>query len=344
MATTLADPVSFTIPDLHSITPFVGAFNPHYAKVASESSAWIDKFPVLTEKQRLSYISASCQLLTGHTYPYADEERFRIVCDFICILYICDEITDDQTGSGARKSGDTLYNAMKSLDYDDGSVLCKLVHEFNVRLLERCRPVTHSRFVEYWRKYLTAVTREAGLRERGEILDPESYEKLRREGSSVRVCLVIAGYASGIDLPDEIFEHPAMMTMHLTITDMVCWSNDLYSYNREQSTGHGANNVLTVLMKHKGLTLQGAAGYVGEYWKVLCKRYLDAKNNLPSWGEIIDEDVARYVKNIEHWVIGSMNWSFVIPRYFGAERHEVKKTRVVLLSPSQIVDKDAPDY
>ncbi|KAI0325771.1 terpenoid synthase [Cubamyces sp. BRFM 1775] len=336
MAAATAEPMTFTIPDLHAMTPFVGSFSPHYAKVVSESSAWAARFPVLTEKQRVSYIDAASQLLAAHTYPYADEERFRGICDFMCILFMCDEITDDQNGEGAQKSGVTLYNAMKSLDYDDGSALCKLVHEFNVRLLERCGPVTHRRFVEYWEMYLAAVTREAELRERGEILDPESYKKLRREGSSVRVCLVIAGYALGIDFPDEIFEHPAMMAMHLAITDMVCWSNDLYSYNREQSMGHGCNNVLTVLMKHKGLTLQGAVDYVGEYWKTLIDRYLNAKKNLPSWGEKIDEDVARYAKGIEHWVIGTLDWSFEMPRYFGAERLEVKETRVVLIRPSQV--------
>lgn len=65
------------------------------------------------------------------------------------------------------------------------------------------------------------------------MLDPAAYETLRRENSAVRFCCGLAGYALGIDLPDEIVEHPAFMAMHLSTVDMVCWSN-------VSATGSGA--------------------------------------------------------------------------------------------------------
>ena len=84
---------------------------------------------------------------------------------------------------------------------------------------------TFQRFISYWKLYLNAVTREAQLREHGEVLDLDLFEKLRRDYSSVSVSLVISGYALGIDLPDEVFNHPAFTTMYLAATDMVCMSN-----------------------------------------------------------------------------------------------------------------------
>ena len=48
---------------------------------------------------------------------------------------------------------------------------------------------------------------------------------LRRENSAVRFCFGMFGFTLGLDLPDEIFEHPIMMRLHLAAVDMVCWSN-----------------------------------------------------------------------------------------------------------------------
>ena len=114
---------------------------------------------------------------------------------------------------------------------------------------------------------------------------------------------------------------------------------DLYSYNMEQAMGHTTNNVMTVLMQHKGLDLQGASDYVGVYFKGLIDRFLEAKGSLPSWGVKIDGEVGQYAMAMESWVIGNLNWSFETQRYFGHARQEIKRTRVVHLYPRRVEEK-----
>lgn len=99
----------------------------------------------------------------------------------------------------------------------------------------------------------------------------------------------------------------------------------------EQSKGHRGNNILTVLMKAKGISLQQAANVVGEHSAKLMKDLEDAKKCLPSWGTRVDTDVARYIRALEDWVIGNLEWSFKTVRYFGPTHDEIKKTRVVAL-------------
>ncbi len=43
----------------------------------------------------------------------------------------------------------------------------------------------------------------------------------------------------------------------------------------------------------------------------------------------MDNDVHKYIFSVAKWYIGNLVWSFETPRYFGAERDEVKKTLVV---------------
>jgi len=99
----------------------------------------------------------------------------------------------------------------------------------------------------------------------------------------------------------------------------------------EQSKGHRGNNILTVLMEAKGISVQQAADVVGERSVKLMKDLNDSKKRLPSWGARVDADVARYIGALEDWIIGNLEWSFKSARYFGPTHDEVKKTRVVVL-------------
>ncbi|KAI0360074.1 terpenoid synthase [Trametes cingulata] len=331
---------SFVLPDLHAVTPFKGSFNPFYVEAAAESSEWVNSYRILSDRKRAFFLQGGSELLCAHAYPYADHERLRTTCDFVNLLFTVDEISDDQNGKDAHGTGLIFYNSMRDQDYDDGTTLCKMTKEFTARLLKHCGPLTYRRFIKHCKDYIEAVAVEAELRERGEVLDLDAYQTLRRENSAVRFCFGLAGYALGIDLPDEIVEHPAFMAMHLSTVDMVCWSNDLYSYNMEQAMGHTTNNIITVLMQHKGLDLQGAADYVGVHFKKLVDTFLDAKKRLPSWGPKIDDEVAQYAMAMEKWVIGNLNWSFETQRYFGHARHEVKRTLVVHLYPRRLEEAD----
>lgn len=100
-----------------------------------------------------------------------------------------------------------------------------ILSRFQERLFPRMGPACYRRFVDHVENYINAFVKEAEYREKNVVLDMASYEILRRENSAVRCCFGLFGYVLGLDLPDEIFEHPDMMAMHLAAVDMVCWSN-----------------------------------------------------------------------------------------------------------------------
>ena len=81
------------------------------------------------------------------------------------------------------------------------------------------------RFLEHCEDYIEAISKEAEYRERDEVLNMERYETLRRENSAVRLCFMLAMYALGVDLPDEVFEDSTFMTVYFAACDLVCWAN-----------------------------------------------------------------------------------------------------------------------
>ena len=121
---------SFYLPDLLSLSvQFKGSTNPHWEKAAAESIAWVNSYNILTDRKRAFFTQCSIELLMSHTYPFASYDEFRTCCDFANLLFVIDEVSDEQNGEDARKMGSVCLNAIRHVDWDDGSALAKMTKE-----------------------------------------------------------------------------------------------------------------------------------------------------------------------------------------------------------------------
>lgn len=79
----------------------------------------------------MEFILGSNELLASLTYPQAGYDTFRTCCDFLNLLFVIDEISDDQSGEGARLTGKVFLNAIRDSECTDGSesVLAKMTRE-----------------------------------------------------------------------------------------------------------------------------------------------------------------------------------------------------------------------
>lgn len=92
----------------------------------------------------------------------------------------------------------------------------------------------------HWKDYCAAVVTEAELRERGEVLDIDSFIALRRENSAVRLCFSLIESCCGTDLPTEVFEDATFMEIYWAAVDHVCWTNVSLTNSK---SGGGSNCV-----------------------------------------------------------------------------------------------------
>jgi len=258
------------------------------------------------------------------------------------LLFVVDELIDDQDGKDALTTGNIFLNAMQDDIWNDQSVFSKMTKEFvpysllfpnvqltccrfRVRYLHLAGPRSTARFLLHWKDYCAAVVTEAELRERGKVLDVDSFIALRRENSAVRLCFSLIEACFGTELPDEVFENSAFMEIYWAAVDHVCWANvsllsvpeamgkkvirstkDLYSYDMEQSKGISGNNIMTVLMENQQMDLQAAADFVGAHCEELMTRFVTTQNRLPSWGSAVDSQIAQFIAGLGYWMKGNL--------------------------------------
>jgi hypothetical protein len=155
-------------------------------------------------------------------------------------------------------------------------------------------------------------------------------------------------YTLDIDLPDRVFEHPTIIGMSQAACDVLSWPNvrslyikswiielivlpqDLISFNvsifygsnfkacspphmhtlqKEQANGD-YQNLVCVIMRERGLELQGAVDVLTSMLADRVQDYALLKRTLPSFGSEIDRELGRYLVELEHAVHGTIRWYY----------------------------------
>nr|A0A5Q0QSI8.1 RecName: Full=Sesquiterpene synthase Agr5; AltName: Full=Terpene cyclase Agr5; Flags: Precursor [Cyclocybe aegerita]QGA30881.1 sesquiterpene synthase Agr5 [Cyclocybe aegerita] len=329
-------PRVFRLPNLEetfSVFPDHG-LNPNYTSARTDSRAWINQYTKVVCGPKMVAFMNNCEfeLSNSHCYPYAGYKGLKATMDLTNILWLYDEYTDTGSGAEAVKAAGIVARALREPDYDDGTWVCRMMKSFKQNHIDKAGPGVARRFIDNFCNYVEVVGREAELREKNEVLDIPNYVTFRRETSAVRTCFDLVEYCLDLDLPQYVHDDPVFISGYNAGMDLVFWANDLVSYNMEQSKGHSGANVVTVIMKSKGVDLQTAVDFLGGYCEALTAQLLEAKRILQARSDAAySRDVVRLMDAFGDWVRGNVAWSFETERYFGKENKRVKETLLVEL-------------
>lgn len=86
-------------------------------------------------------------------------------------------------------------------------------------------PGALQRFQSTMDLFFQAVRVQALDRRAGHVPDLESYIALRRDTSGCKPCWALIEYANGLQIPDEVMEHPSIVALGEATNDLVTWSN-----------------------------------------------------------------------------------------------------------------------
>ena len=85
------------------------------------------------------------------------------------------------------------------------------------------------RFVSVFTRYLEANTEQVAFRQLRQIPDLEMYKELRLHSIGWYVSSLTLEFALGLDLPDEIIEHPLVSALEVSAAFHITFVNDIFS-------------------------------------------------------------------------------------------------------------------
>nr|BDI63090.1 sesquiterpene synthase [Auriscalpium vulgare] len=327
----------FRLPDPAANWPWPRTLHVNYEEIKAEADAWLHSFNALSSKAQRAFDKCDFSLLGCLLYPHLDKERARTGCELMILFFIFDEFTDQEDGPGVRRYVDIVLDALRNPHVPrpvGEHVLGEITRSFWERAIKTATAASQRHFIQTFSEYAEAVILEAADRASERVRGIEDYLALRR---------LTAGPYPGflpcelrIDLPEAVYNHPALANMRRLVAESIVLTNDTYSYNIEQAAGHDGHNIVTVAMRELHLALPAALEWVGAYHANILAEFVECRGELPSFAAE-DAQIVEYVEGLAMGVRGLDAWCFESARYFGTRGREIQRERVVGLLPKTVI-------
>ncbi|KAF9449745.1 terpene synthase [Macrolepiota fuliginosa MF-IS2] len=332
------NPDHFILPDLVADCPYTPRSNPNCYEQARKSEKWLLSYAKHNPKKTAKFMGLKAGELTASCYPDADARHLRTCDDFMNYLFNLDDWLDEFDVNDTNGMHECCIGAMKdSAGFRTDKKAGLLTKDFFSRFEETAGKGCRQRFIDSMDLFFVAVAKQSRDRVNGIIPNLDSYIETRRDTSGCKPCFQLIEYAGRFDLPQFVVECKEIQEMEEATNDLVTWSNDIFSYNKEQER-NDTHNMIPVTMHQYGYSLQQAIDHVGQKCKESIERFEHNRQKIREdkkdrWDQDTKKMVEMYADGLQNWIVGSLHWSFESERYFGKAGLQVKKDRLVKLSP-----------
>lgn len=301
--------------------PFAAAVNVHAAAVQKETAQWTASFGLLPDEwsRRRFYATAATEL-AARTRPAVPLEELRLTSDLYVWMFLQDDMRDEsEVGWHPEHLSDEDAYYLNILSGEDPAERDgPLVHAL-ADLTRRLRawasgPVWTRRFARAVGEYLDATIWEASNRARGTVPDLATYVEMRPLTGGLGIDDELIGLCEGTRLPREVTEHEVVRFLRRASANAVCWANDLLSLEKELACGD-MHNLVLVLAHTENLELRQATQKAVRMHDAEVRTFIESVASLPSFGNAVDANLARYVATLATRMRGNLDWVRESERY-----------------------------
>ncbi|WP_431896248.1 terpene synthase family protein [Nonomuraea sp. bgisy101] len=302
--------------------PFPDEINDHAEEVDAESHRWLAASGMLADQKIIDHFRRSkIGMLAARTNPLIPRESLRLLNDWYNWLFAFDDAFCEGELIGHRASAlaHALPPLLEILDGrrqpapDDPFGLT--LRELQLRIAEMATPAQVERWRTTVKEYLFAQIWEAANREVDLIPSVEDYVLMRRITGATYTCLALIDVGGGYRLEAEEWHHPDVRMLSDLACDLIGWDNDLLSYAKERGNDKARHNLVTVLATHRFFNVQKALDEVSNMHNDAIAAFVERRAVLERWASL---PVRRYVRGLEHWVRGHIEFSLGSARYIHA--------------------------
>ncbi|KAF7376984.1 Terpene cyclase [Mycena sanguinolenta] len=321
----------FVLPNTMSDWPWLRRINPHFETVKAESEAWFRTFNAFSPKAQKAFEKCDFCRLASLAYPALNKQRLRTGCDLMMLFFTFDEYTDVLPAPEVRRYADIVMDALKNPNKprpEGEHVVGEVARQFWALGIQSATPLAQKHFLKTFEDYIYSVVDQASDRDDERIRGSEEYIILRRRTIGLHPSYPMQEL--GMDLVDEIWNHPVIDELRRIAVDIVLLDNDICSYKKELAQGDDTHNIVTIIMHEQTTDVRGAMEWVATQRKALTSQFIALYKKVP-WDDV-DAQVREYVEGIANWPRANDSWIFESGRYFGYEGLKVQKDRKVVLS------------
>ncbi|KAK8001560.1 Presilphiperfolan-8-beta-ol synthase [Apiospora marii] len=332
-----AGEVELVVPDMFtSIMSVELVQNPHYAEVKKEADAWVAEYSSFAPHRILGYSEKQAArnsradfayMVSWWVGPHCDAETLRLLIDWNHWAFYW----DDQFDEGHLK--DDIYGSAREIIY-----MMSLLDDGHPGVSREEHPLGYifQHVYRTFQKYMLGVLAQVNSRKMElDTITVDEFMAFRRSTVAAMPCMALVEYALGIEVPEEVINHPSLKACQEVSVDLVAIHNDILSYKKDILSGEDLS--IINILRSQGWSLQDAVDETGRMLDGCYQRWYEALMKMPSWGSKTDRIVYSYLEGIRNIALGCLLWSFWTERYFNREEgrlvRETRKMRLPIPAP-----------
>ncbi|MEU0842662.1 isoafricanol synthase [Streptomyces sp. NPDC005962] len=302
---------------------------------------WLSRYGVFTAGGAVAeYDALRFDLLNGLFYPRTTGAELDVGNDLIGWYFVFDDQFDGELGCRPEAVARMVRDVIRVTEEPDDAPgqgdgpLLESFRDLWRRIHAGRPPVWRERFRHHWLEYLHSYHREAldraatatgaatgtGTGPQGPPLSVDAVLALRRHSIGVQPCLDLAERFGGYALPAALHGGYPLARMREATDDVVVFTNDIASLDKELAAGDLHNTVIVRHQRHGG-TLEDAVEHIAGLANARYRWFEQTADQLPRLlgeagaGADLRRDVDHYVDGMRHVMCGNLGWSLRTARY-----------------------------
>jgi 5-epi-alpha-selinene synthase len=305
-------------PDLYC--PFPSQMNPHVEALEEYSFNWAMNFRLVQGEAAIRrFRAAQYHRLSARTYPKAGLEELKLVNDWMVWLFMWDDQFDEAPAATPANQLDAILDGYRIILTNVATTssqgpAANALQDLCRRTFWRMPPRWRSRFAQHCLQWLDSYAWTVNNCRLGIAPALDIYVEKRRHTGGMHLAFDLIDFSEHLGLPEPLRVSPPFEVLNRITNDLVCWSNDIFSLEKELAR-RDVNNLVIVLQQAERLTLQESVDQVHEMINAQVRLFEETERQLPSFGSALDHDVERYVRGLRAWIRGNMDWAAETPRF-----------------------------
>ena len=326
-------PYNTTEKDLHNLTAIMEhrgipqtPLRPWAEQAEHDTEAWVRRMHLVRSAEAARHFnSIGVGRLAARVYgDAATPEKQKVVTDWLSWLFVFDDQVDEGNIGQRPERLATLLDVM--LPATDAAPpvanhpLATALADLWRRIEPRMPQAWCHRFLQHVTEYLQGSHWEAKNRAAGRVPTPLEYPAMRRTAGAMIPTFDLIEFVHDLDLPVQLRVHPLYFDLVASAADVVCWTDDLVTVDKEIAHGD-VHNLVIVLATHESCSVDAASRRVHGVLTERLDAFLDAERRFcDSFGAFgisrtQRAQAERWVHGLRAWMRGHLDWGIKTPRY-----------------------------
>ncbi|AFY49208.1 terpene synthase family protein [Nostoc sp. PCC 7524] len=307
----------FTIPTF--TYPFSSSINTNAQDAELHFLEWLNSFSLVNDSTIRKVLAIKLHLLAAYTYPTASITSLEIITDFLGWAFIYDDKSEDMA---IQEKIDYLWQLnhrlieiLKGINpVKEDEPLTHALANIRQRVKRQCSVNCYNNFIQNVEGFIHGSAWES--RNICARIKPtlNTYLKMRAYIGGGYPLLDLIELVEEMEFGSEFVNHPTIQALRLTTNNIVLWSNDIISCQKEYEAGQYHNCVI-ILHQTRNCTLAEAIQQVKEMHDAEVKSFCELVSQLPSFSLLVDAEMQRYIAGLQSWISGHRHWFFISERY-----------------------------